>query len=103
MKTKVLEISRDKLKIDDVIIERAHKVKPYQNKKSNKVKALPRTIVYKLLNYKNKNRIFRKCNRLKSTSYYINEDFNNVTLAIYKDLCKEVKTLQEKSQITNLN
>ena len=48
MKTKVLEISRDKLKIDDVIIERAHKVKPYQNKKNNKVKALPRTIVCKL-------------------------------------------------------
>ena len=30
---KVLEVLRDKLEIEDMTIERAHGVKPYQNKK----------------------------------------------------------------------
>ena len=69
---KVLEILRDKLEIEDVTIESAHRVKPYQNKKNNKGKASPpRTIVCKLLNYKDKTQILRKCNRLTGTSYYI--------------------------------
>ena len=46
---KVLEILRDKLEIKDVIIERAHRVKSYQNKKNNKGNASFRTIVCKLL------------------------------------------------------
>ena len=36
---KVLEILRDKLDIVDMTIERAHRVKPYQNKKNKKGKA----------------------------------------------------------------
>ena len=93
---KVLEIWRDKLEIEDVTTERGHRVKPIQNKTSNKGKASPRTIVCKLLNYKDKTRIFRKCNRLKGTSYYINEDFSKETLALRKDLWKEIKTLREE-------
>ena len=60
---KVLEILRDNIEIQDVTIERAHRVKPYQNKKNNKCKASPpRTKVCKLLNYKDKT---RKCNHPK--------------------------------------
>ena len=37
-KNKVLEILKDKLEIENVIIERAHSVKPCQNKEITKVK-----------------------------------------------------------------
>ena len=50
--------------------------------------ASPRNLC-KLLNYKGKTRILRKCNRLKGTSYYINEEFIKETLAFRKDLLKE--------------
>ena len=94
---------RDQLEIEDVTIERTHRVKPYQNKKNNKGKASPRTIVCKLLNYKDKTQILRKCNRLKGTSYYISEDFSIEILALRKDSWKEVKTLREEGKIAYLN
>ena len=37
-KNKVLKILRDKLEIKDVTRERAHRVKPYQNKKTTKAR-----------------------------------------------------------------
>ena len=58
---KVLEILKDILEIKDVIIERAHRVKPYQNEKNNKGKASTRTIVCELLNDKDKTQILKKC------------------------------------------
>ena len=44
----------------------------------------------------------RKRNRLKGTSYYINEDFSKETLALHKDLWKEVETLREEGKIASL-
>ena len=60
-------------------------------------------MVCKLLNYKDKNRNLRKRNRLKGTSYYINKDFSKETLALCKDLWKEVKTSREKGKTAYLN
>ena len=58
----------------------------------------------KLLNYKDKPRIWHKCNRLKGTSYYINEYFNKETLALCKVLWQDVvKTLQEEGILTLQN
>ena len=54
------------------------------------------TIVCILLDYKDKTRILRKGNHLKGTSYYINKDFSKETLALRKDLWKEVKLFQKK-------
>ena len=54
----------------------------------------PRTIVCKLLNYKGKTRIL-----LKSTSYYIKEYSSRQTLALGKDLWKEVEALREVGKI----
>ena len=54
------------------------------------------TIVCILLNYKDKTRILRKRNHLKGASCYINEDFGKETLALRKDLWKEVKFFQKK-------
>ena len=43
-------VKTDKLKIQDVTIERALKVKPYQNNQNNEDKPAPRRIVCKLFN-----------------------------------------------------
>ena len=57
----------------------------------------------KLLNYKDKTRILQKCNRLKGTSYYINEVLSKEILALCKELRQEVvKTLQEEGKIAFL-
>ena len=72
---KVLEILRDEIEIEDVTIERAHRVKPCQNEKNNKGKDSSRTTVCKLPYYKDKTQILQKCHHLTGTSYYINEDF----------------------------
>ena len=60
---KVLEILRDKLEIEDVTRERAHRVKLYQNKKNNKGEASTRTTICKLLNDKDKTQILKKCKK----------------------------------------
>ena len=66
----VLEILRNKLEIEDVTIERVHRVKLYQNKKNCQGESSPRTVVCPrtMLNYKDKIRILRKFNPLKGTS-----------------------------------
>ena len=46
---KVLEILRDKLEIEDVTTERAHRVNPYQNKKITK--ARPHHLKQEYVNY----------------------------------------------------
>ena len=43
-------VKTDKLKIEDVTIERALRVKPYQNNQNNEDKPAPRRIVCKLFN-----------------------------------------------------
>ena len=58
-------------------IERAHRVGDL--KVSTK-----RTIVAKLASYKDKQNIFSKCNRLKGTCIYMNEDFTKEALEIRK-------------------
>ena len=67
---KVLSILEKKLGVNNVIIERAHRMGKRQNDR-------PRTIIFKLLNYKDKERILRQTKRLKSTGIDINEDFRN--------------------------
>ena len=58
----------------------------------------------KLFNYQDKTRILQKSNRLKGTSYYINEDFSKKTFALCKELWQEVvKTLQEEGKIAFLH
>ena len=89
-KKRVLEILRDKLEIEDVPIEGSHRVKPDQNKKDNKGKASPSTVVCKT-------RIVRKCNCLKGASYYINEDFSKETLALPIYIWRKVKAMRGRS------
>lgn len=58
---KVLEILNDKFDIEDMTTERAHRVTPYRNNENYKGNYVTRTILSKLINYNDKNRISWKC------------------------------------------
>lgn len=71
---KVREMLTTKLKLDanTIQIERAHRMGKFKTDLSR-----PRTVVVKLLRYKDKERILEKARvHLRSTSIYINEDFS---------------------------
>ena len=65
---KVHSLLKEWLDIESVEIERAHRA---GRKSRNKL----RTIVYKLLRFKDKQNILRKPNLLKETNIFINEDY----------------------------
>ena len=58
----------------------------------------PKTIVLKLLNYKDKVKVFRNVNKLKESGIYINEDFCKETTDRRKELWKEVKVLRDQGK-----
>ena len=90
---KVKEIIMDKLELEnDIIIERAHRTKKSKYGKKDQ----PRTIVCKLLSYKDKVKVLQNCKKLKGSHIYINEDFCQATLQYRKELWKEVKRLREE-------
>ncbi|XP_065678519.1 uncharacterized protein LOC136093436 [Hydra vulgaris] len=82
---KIINLLENNLNVKDVIIERAHRTGIIDNKK-------PRTIVIKLLNYKDKVKILKNSNKLKGSGIYINEDFSLETTIIRKKLLEESKT-----------
>ncbi|XP_065681515.1 uncharacterized protein LOC136095174 [Hydra vulgaris] len=89
----VKNIFKKQLKIDgEVIVERAHRVGKSRDSK------LPRTIVLKLLNYKDKNKILNAVKNLRGTGVYINEDFAKETIEIRKKLWEEVKRLRSEGK-----
>ena len=90
-KEKVSSILKSKLKINNVKIERANRI-PRRKRSHNKNK--PRTIVFKLHSYEDKESIMRNVYQLKDTGYYINEDFSKATLNIRAELWDEVKRLR---------
>ena len=83
---KVQRLLSGELDINDVVIERPHRVKVYSSEKKHSKKIRPRTVVCKLLSFIDKARIIKNSHRLKGTSYYLNEDFSKETLAYRKEL-----------------
>ncbi|XP_065664601.1 uncharacterized protein LOC136086242 [Hydra vulgaris] len=82
--TKILSLRENKLNVTGVNIERAHRTgKPDLNK--------PRTIVIKLLDYKDKIKILKNANKLKGSGIFINEDYSIETALIRKKLFEERK------------
>ena len=71
--------------------------------KSNNNSGKPRTIVCKLLNYKQKEEILRNTKKLKGSNIFINEDFCYETMQYRKKLWEEVKNLQSQGKIVYLN
>ena len=68
----------------NIIIERAHRTGKKDERK-------PRCIVFKLLNYKDKELILNNASRLKNTGIFVNEDFSKETLEKRKKLWVDVK------------
>ena len=83
---------------DEVVIERAHRVKTGKSKKGS----TPRTDVCKILNYKDKVKILRNTKTLKRKNICINEDFCQATFDHCKKLWIEVKRLREEGKIAYL-
>ena len=100
---KVQRLLSEELDINNIVIERAHRVKVYSPEKKNSKKIRPRTVVCKLLNFVDKERIIKNTHRLKGTSYYVNEDFSKETLAYRKELWEKVKALRKEGKIAYLN
>ena len=87
-KSKIKNFIKEDLEIqENVEIERAHRVTTSDSKRNNR----PRTIVFKLLRYPDKEKILAKRKLLQGTNYYINEDFSEETNRIRKELQLEAK------------
>ena len=94
--TMVNNLLKDKLEIENVKIERAHRTGRTNEEKT-------RTIVCKLLDYKDKLKIMQNRKKLKGTNIYINEDFSKETREHRKKLWEEVKVLRSQGEIAYLN
>ena len=82
---KIKELLKNKLKLkEDIKIERAHRT-------GKGIEGKPRTIVFKLLSYKDKSLILGCAKRLSGTGIYINEDYAKETVEKRKKLWEEVK------------
>ena len=68
------------LGLDGIETERAHRVKRNTNR--------PRTIVVKLLQFKDKTKTFQNANKLKGQDIFINNDFSKAKSELGKDLIK---------------
>ena len=68
-----------------------------------KSRSKPRTIVCKLLRFKDKQNILRKAKLLKGTDIFINEDYCQDAVEYRKALWEEVKVLRNQEKIAYLN
>ncbi|XP_047141104.2 uncharacterized protein MAL8P1.12 [Hydra vulgaris] len=94
----VKDIFKNQLKINsEVVVERAHRVGKTKDSK------IPRTIVLKLLNYQDKNKILNAVKNLKGTGVFINEDFAKETIESRKKLWEEVKRLRGEGKYAIIN
>ncbi|XP_065645756.1 uncharacterized protein LOC136076210 [Hydra vulgaris] len=81
---KVIKLFEETLGVENVRIERAHR----SGRRDAKT---PRTIIIKLLDYKDKVEIVKNSSKLKGENIYINEDFCFETNLIRKDLREKMK------------
>ena len=87
---------KKRLDIENVAIEHAHRA-------GRKSGSNPRTIVCKLIRFKDKQNILRKAKLLKGTNIFIDEDYCQDTVQYRKELWAEVKVLQSEGKIAYLN
>ena len=87
---------KERLDIENVEIERAHRA-------GRKTRNKPRTIVSKLLRFKDKQNILRKAKLPKETNIFINEDYCLDNVECRKELWKEVKVLLSQGKNAYLN
>ena len=84
-------------------MERAHRLKVHSPEKKESNKLRPRKVVCKLFSFVDKGRILKNSNRLKGSTYYVNEDFSKETLAFQKELWEKVKALRKQGNVAYLS
>ena len=92
---KVSEMFANKLGLNNIVIERAHRGNLSKHQKDMKK---PRTIILKLLSYKDKEKIMVNVNKLKNSGIYVNEDFSKDTIEIRKKLWENVLKLRREGK-----
>ena len=94
---KLKKVIKDELDIENVVIERAHRVRRNNdNNENNDQTRKPLTVVAKLLYFKDKQDILHEAKSRKIRNFYFKEDFSRETLAIKKGLWNEVIRLREE-------
>ena len=93
---RVHSMLKEWLDIENMKIERAHRT-------GRKSRSKPRTIVCKLLRFKDKQNILRKAKLLKGTNIFINVDYCQDTVKYRKELWEEVNFLRSQGNIAYLN
>ena len=93
---KVLNIFTNELGIREaIVIERAHRTKKRRHSTNEN---RPQTIVLKLLNYKDKQKILKSAKKLRGTGIFINEDFSRETVEIRKKKWEKVLELRAQGK-----
>ena len=93
-------VVKEKLDLDNVQIERAQRVRNKWNKES-KIKS--RSVVFKILSYKQKKEVQKNVSKLKGTDIFINKDFFHETMQHRQQILAKIKRLRSKDQIAYLN
>ena len=94
---KVLEVIKGKLEIQDPIeIDRCHRMGKHKRNR-------PRTIIFKLNKFKDKQKILRNARNLKDTGIFIYEDFCDDTMKLRKSLWEQVLEDRRQNKIAYLN
>ena len=97
MEEKLKKVIKYELDIQNVVIERAQRVKRNNdNNENNDLTNEPPTVVAKLLNFIGKQDILHEAKSRKIRNFYFKENFPRETLAIRKRLWNEVVRLQEE-------
>ena len=94
---KVLEVIKGKLEIQDPIeIDRCHRMGKHKRNR-------PRTIIFKLNKFKDKQKILRNARNLKDTGIFIYEYFCDDTMELRKSLWEQVLEHHRQNKIAYLN
>ena len=94
---KVLEVIKEKLEIQDPIkIDTCHRMGKHKRNR-------PRTIIFKLNKFKDKQKILRNARNLKDTGIFIYEDCCDDTMELRKSLWEQVLEHSRQNKIAHLN
>ena len=102
---KVQKVIKDKLGFEDEVeIDRCHRIKKSGKDRSNNERdSSPRTIICRLLRFKDKQRIIQSSKKLKNTGIFIYEDFCKDTMDLRKQLWEKVLEHRANNKISYLN
>ena len=92
---KVQKMINEKLQLENVKVEYAHRISSYQRSNAN----LPRIIIARLQHDTDRDSALRNSWRLKGTQTFINEDLSESTMQKRKEKMQELKTARQHGKI----